>query len=1360
MNEFNGKQFYGFSMNSNTKPVTQSRNFDFQHIRPEYLQQKVSNSNITKNTNSIGSRNFPHRPCIKSHTERIIHQRDEDIETQIESDRSTDHQTAGHYTSPLGSNPPIRELTDQEIEDLLIKAKTFQNTSSKDVHKCYQNFPELIETQHVAISSWSRETSPLKSSKSPRAKGILKNIPKDTTFITGGDLNQTYNVTIPATSGPIPQSPKSNGTFCKMDFIQASVCKAQRPEIIENVKMEEYLHPQWVKIEQPQRGVLEEQELPCDSLKFQFDCDAAELYMDSTMPLTEVMDDNIRSVESYVNVNSNDDIPTLDTYVVEEESDLEFEMIDRQDYMKYIEPRPLSKDIMDIDIDNDGSLAEFIAIENRVNDMDVTYLRSASPIDYTEDTQDDNTPEIKIYINGKENIAKNFHLQELQENSIEICDMPKSRPSLKSLQENKRKTKSLREQHLQRTFERLAAGGSGNSSYRSHTNCSKSLAGTSIHSQRSSKSPTVGSSSHRVKTETESITHRMPLKKSEKPHTRSKSKQLQISKSIEDLKMEKSSIYKKMSATQEKIIEVLDKLRIDLLDLNVPDNSLEKTKRQRNAFEFAVRFSRNFLYPLKGMLEDIKSTPIEQFNSLTSNEACLRVCHLYGLILQSVNTYHKQLRYFLLDHVPQKLPILIEMIFMVNAECWEKQIFSRQDIIVDSLQERCSKFFDFLQDFEEERLKIAKENKQKLTLDKALPKYDLKMFMNNLNMYEPKLVPKAVTHRKKAKPKRPVTAIPIDDDKDFVKEKPNVDNISTHVEDIPIETKSSTTQFNLGAGDAPGLDKNVIEALQNLTKDQVHKVLQPILASLGSALEKQNTNSKNPQAIEEILETLQNKVFSTLAGEKQLSSDNKCSKEENTGVIAGRISSVDNLNDTTQTSKPLKTAKQTKIQSQQNTRRSAKAPTKAELLTSATTREGSSDSRTVTKANVGNDEDVDGDDDNNSSHNINRSNKNNGKSNNTNNNNNKQLKINNNNKNNNNNVRQSNGKRNSMPNRRDQEREWSRVVNEKESSKINKFPNNNKKNNNLMNEVTEDQIYKTLQKTISATSAQHETSHHDKSSKLGNSAKPKLQINSHTTGCSGSSSIPTSDSEAGHNPKLKNPPIVKHSKSNRQLSQRSSSAHSQCQQYRRTNDNNNTQSNEKKKISMTASVLSTQRRNASMHCLTTKANHHRKKHDTPPAPTVTPSSSGHLMSSRSRKSSHQGQRISGDKHLTKISPNNRTLSTSHLSDNEVDDGEEIKIPLTAKESDLMSIGSSYELLPHPPISPTQWDNISDSNGNLADHSKHQFVRTPSGAKYVELYKNKISERLLNEVLETVENDFNAGVSKFVEDFLDLEIRTK
>lgn len=145
---------------------------------------------------------------------------------------------------------------------------------------------------------------------------------------------------------------------------------------------------------------------------------------------------------------------------------------------------------------------------------------------------------------------------------------------------------------------------------------------------------------------------------------------------------------------------------------------------------------------------------MEQFNSLTSNDACLRICNLYSLLLQSVNTYQKQLRYFLMDHVPQKLPILIELIYMSTLECLEKKIFSSQDIIVNCLKERCTKFLDFLQELEAGRLDTVRENRRKLTRDKATSKYDLKMFMNDLNMYEPKLVPKAKTaNRKKAKVK-------------------------------------------------------------------------------------------------------------------------------------------------------------------------------------------------------------------------------------------------------------------------------------------------------------------------------------------------------------------------------------------------------------------------------------------------------------------------------------------------------------------------------------------------------------------------------------------------------------------------------
>lgn len=42
--------------------------------------------------------------------------------------------------------------------------------------------------------------------------------------------------------------------------------------------------------------------------------------------------------------------------------------------------------------------------------------------------------------------------------------------------------------------------------------------------------------------------------------------------------------------------------RLNLLETNIPENAFDKSRRQKNAFEFSVRFSRNFLYPLKGMV--------------------------------------------------------------------------------------------------------------------------------------------------------------------------------------------------------------------------------------------------------------------------------------------------------------------------------------------------------------------------------------------------------------------------------------------------------------------------------------------------------------------------------------------------------------------------------------------------------------------------------------------------------------------------------------------------------------------------------------------------------------------------------------
>uniref|UniRef100_A0A1I8MXW8 Uncharacterized protein n=1 Tax=Musca domestica TaxID=7370 RepID=A0A1I8MXW8_MUSDO len=853
MSEFNSHQFYGYSMNHRKSKygtaaaaTTTSKNFNYRHVRPEYLDpghQTKAKKNATEKPHPTPVSNIHRATTPELLAEIAALRRDTDIETHITR--------TGNSATTTTNTQKIRDISDEEIEELIRKLKHPEEetkTSNNSESQYYTNFEELLEAKQSPRGRAGNK-SPL-ISPSGKKKGILRKPSLNATFTQEvvEDLNQTYNLS------PDRKSPPIRGTFQKVEFLESENIPApQVAQIFDNVKMAEYRRPQakWVEVLERSKGSILEEDLDESSENYNSE------YLKILPPalMNEIVAKTAQLTESYVNVNLDEEIGTMDTYIVEEEeTDSDFERFERENYMKYIKEKPLPQDVLNLSMDEEGSLAEFIALESDLKDLDVTYLKNPGSLHYTEVTEEDTQldPQLKVYINSRETHRDINSLHELPQCSMDASETFVPFPedfysNYKNLHKVKQaKVRTLREQHLQITFERLAAGGGGGgapSTRRSHSNCTRSQV-ENIQSQRSSSKAHTNRSTFSTKPQSlvETCSQRGSAKKSSKSGNQSNRKNLKVSKSIEDLKVEKTNIYKKMSGTQEKIIEVLDKLRIGLLELNVPDNSLEKNKRQKNAFEFAVRFSRNFLYPLKGMLEDLKSTPMEQFNSLTSNEACLRVCNLFSLLLQSVNTYQKQLRYFLLDHVPQKLPILIEMIYMTTSQCREKQIFSPQDVILDSLQQRCMKFFDFLQDLQNGQLNTVRENHRKLTRDKAKPKYDLKMFMNDLNMYEPKLVPKSAAKRGKSKPKRPIKSVPIEDlPDDTIKEKPQEDTIATQIEHVPLENKSSTN-INLGSGDAnpPGLDKSVLEALQNLTKEQVRKVLEPMLKSLSLTLGKQS----------------------------------------------------------------------------------------------------------------------------------------------------------------------------------------------------------------------------------------------------------------------------------------------------------------------------------------------------------------------------------------------------------------------------------------------------------------------------------------------------------------------------------------
>lgn len=86
------------------------------------------------------------------------------------------------------------------------------------------------------------------------------------------------------------------------------------------------------------------------------------------------------------------------------------------------------------------------------------------------------------------------------------------------------------------------------------------------------------------------------------------------------------------------------------------------------------------------------------------------------------------------------------------------------------------------------------------------------------------------------KAKRPLTQVIVDDTPDTLVEKPPEDTIPTHIQSVT-DNKSSgcavDSQFNKASGDGISLDKNVCEALQNVTKEQLRQVLDPIIDSMG-----------------------------------------------------------------------------------------------------------------------------------------------------------------------------------------------------------------------------------------------------------------------------------------------------------------------------------------------------------------------------------------------------------------------------------------------------------------------------------------------------------------------------------------------
>ncbi|XP_016949093.1 uncharacterized protein LOC108023919 [Drosophila biarmipes] len=548
-----------------------------------------------------------------------------------------------------------------------------------------------------------------------------------------------------------------------------------------------------------------------------------------------------------------------------EDSDLEHEYADRQGYLRYVEPRPAYEPTDSEDRDparNNPDQPCFVELERRPHR--ISLLRSLSPMRYTS-----------------------------QRSEVEDQVVP---------QEAHKPLYSRRG-----TRQPVVVGGQKPSKFRRSNVVAK---GSQKASNPRTRRPArvTGGGDEVAPSPLNPPNPPNPFKEAVAPaNKRRKPKPLVVySKSLEDLKYEKLGIYNKITLTQERIISALDKLQNSLLQLQVPHCSAqERQKRQRNAFEFCVRFSRNFLYPLKGMIDDVRFTSVASFNSATSNEACQRVVCVYGLMQQSIQAYQRQLRYFLLEKVPQKLSALIEMIYTMTNCCLDKGMLDRHDPVVECLQERCTRFLSFIEDMQEERFKLAREalrrlhkhqgghhhqghqvtssttkKRKKLANPPRAPtqprqeklrcheRYDLKMCLNDLKLYEPRLVPKERQQaEKRHRVRRPrnspnvttaatgaATTGAVELACDLEAQSLGGDDMQTQIQMAGdgITTTSSLSLLPIvGHGDGgqamgdaatqQGIDEEqlhraLLDALHLVSRSQVQQVLDPLMRSLGVIL--------------------------------------------------------------------------------------------------------------------------------------------------------------------------------------------------------------------------------------------------------------------------------------------------------------------------------------------------------------------------------------------------------------------------------------------------------------------------------------------------------------------------------------------
>ncbi|CAG5108696.1 Protein of unknown function [Cotesia congregata] len=135
----------------------------------------------------------------------------------------------------------------------------------------------------------------------------------------------------------------------------------------------------------------------------------------------------------------------------------------------------------------------------------------------------------------------------------------------------------------------------------------------------------------------------------------------------------------KILGVQAKISELLDEISYRLCRIPQPDGDIDLKRRQQRVMEFAIRFSRNYLYELRRQMSDVQRhvrvmspsarRPTKRVLSLHMQALEQKLCSIHQLLLNALSAYCKHIPSSILKGHPGKLKEILQVVIDLRDVC-------------------------------------------------------------------------------------------------------------------------------------------------------------------------------------------------------------------------------------------------------------------------------------------------------------------------------------------------------------------------------------------------------------------------------------------------------------------------------------------------------------------------------------------------------------------------------------------------------------------------------------------------------------------------------------------------------------------